>query len=56
VDVDTRTLTLADGSTVTFPLDGFSRHCLMEGIDQLGFLLSQADDIAEFEQDRPWQP
>ena len=56
VDVDARTLTLPDGSTVEFPLDGFSRHCLLEGIDQLGFLLSQADAIAEFEQERPWQP
>jgi 3-isopropylmalate/(R)-2-methylmalate dehydratase small subunit len=56
VDVDARTLTMPDGRLVEFPLDGFSRHCLMEGIDQLGFLLSQADAIAEFERDRPWQP
>ena len=56
VDVEARTLALPDGSTVEFPLDGFSRHCLLEGIDQLGFLLSQADAIAEFEQDRAWQP
>ncbi|UCG74132.1 MAG: 3-isopropylmalate dehydratase small subunit [Chromatiales bacterium] len=56
VDVDSRTLTLPDGSRVEFPLDGFSRHCLMEGIDQLGYLLSQAGAIAEFEQDRPLQP
>lgn len=56
VDVDARTLTLPDGKTVEFPLDGFSRHCLMEGIDQLGYLLSQADAIAEFEMERAWQP
>jgi 3-isopropylmalate/(R)-2-methylmalate dehydratase small subunit len=56
VDVEARTLTLPDGHTVEFPLDGFSRHCLLEGIDQLGFLLSQAEAIAVFEQNRPWQP
>ena len=56
VDVETRTLTLPDGSTTEFPLVGFSRHCLMEGIDQLGYLLSQGDAIADFEQARAWQP
>ncbi|MEO0998322.1 MAG: 3-isopropylmalate dehydratase small subunit, partial [Pseudomonadota bacterium] len=38
IDVDTKTLTLADGECVGFELDGFSRYCLMQGIDQLGFL------------------
>ena len=56
VDVAERTLALPDGRTVEFPLDGFSRHCLLEGIDQLGYLLSQAGEIAHFEQERPWQP
>jgi 3-isopropylmalate/(R)-2-methylmalate dehydratase small subunit len=32
-----------------FPLDPFARTCLLEGIDQLGYLLSQASAIAEFE-------
>ena len=56
VDVASRTLTLPDGRQVEFPLDGFSRHCLMEGIDQLGYLLSQNDAIDRFEKDRTWQP
>jgi 3-isopropylmalate/(R)-2-methylmalate dehydratase small subunit len=56
VDVEGRTLTLPGGDEVEFPLDGFSRHCLMEGIDQLGYLLSKADAIARYEQERTWQP
>ena len=56
VDVESRTLTLPDGRTVEFPLDGFSRHCLMEGIDQLGYLMSQDAAIGSFEQERAWQP
>jgi 3-isopropylmalate/(R)-2-methylmalate dehydratase small subunit len=56
VSVADRTLTLPDGRTVEFPLDGFARHCLMEGVDQLGYLLQQDEAIGRFEQDRPWQP
>ena len=49
IDLETRTLA-ADGLTATFPLDPFSRHCLMNGIDELGFLLSRSGDIAAFEE------
>ena len=56
IDIDTQTLTLPDGRSVPFPLDGFARHCLMEGIDQLGYLMQQRDAIARFEQERPWKP
>ena len=56
IDVASTTLTLPDGRTVPFHLDGFARYCLVEGIDQLGFLQKQQDAIAAFEENRPWQP
>ena len=56
IDVESTTLTLPDGRTVPFHLDGFARYCLVEGIDQLGFLQKQQDAIAAFEENRPWQP
>ncbi len=50
VDVGKRQLLLPDGSVVDFPIDDFSRYCLIEGIDQLGYLLKQSDHISHFEQ------
>ena len=56
VDVADRTLTLPDGREISFPLDDFSQHCLMQGVDQLGYLLQQNDGITQFESNRTWQP
>src|SRR5690606_13052754 len=50
VDLESTTLTLPDGRAVPFPIDRFSRYCLMNGLDQLGFLLEQRDAIAAYEQ------
>ncbi|HSB19183.1 MAG TPA: 3-isopropylmalate dehydratase small subunit [Anaeromyxobacteraceae bacterium] len=52
IDLESRTLTLADGSSAAFPIDGFSRTCLLNGVDELGFLLSQEEAIAAFERSR----
>ena len=52
VDIERRALILPDGSEVPFPIDGFSRYCLMNGLDQLGFLLESEDDIKAFEESR----
>ena len=52
VSVADQTLTLPDGTQVTFPIDPFARYCLLNGIDELDFLLSQADAIAAFETQR----
>ena len=49
LDVESRTLALPDGRVREFPLESFSRYCLLNGVDQLGFLLNHADDIARFE-------
>jgi 3-isopropylmalate/(R)-2-methylmalate dehydratase small subunit len=49
IDVPSATLALPDGRTVKFPIDGFARYCLMNGIDQLGFLLEHEQAIAAYE-------
>ena len=56
IDLDSKKLQLPDGRGISFPLDGFSRYCLMEGIDQLGYLMQQAESISQFEAQRPWKP
>jgi 3-isopropylmalate/(R)-2-methylmalate dehydratase small subunit len=56
VDVEAREIRLPNGTAVSFPIDGFARHCILEGIDQTGFLLQQLDKITEFEKTRSWQP
>lgn len=56
IDLAASSITLADGYTTTFPIDSFARFCLMEGIDQLGFLQNQLADIVRFEEQRPWTP
>jgi 3-isopropylmalate/(R)-2-methylmalate dehydratase small subunit len=49
VDVASATLEVG-GKRVVFPIDKFSRYCLMNGIDQLGFLLEQGAAISRYEQ------
>jgi 3-isopropylmalate/(R)-2-methylmalate dehydratase small subunit len=49
IDLETQTVSLPDGSTMDFPIDTFARYCLLNGVDQLGFLLSQEAAISEYE-------
>ena len=49
LDVESRSLSLPDGRVTEFPLESFSRYCLLNGVDQLGFLLNRAEDISRFE-------
>ena len=49
IDVGRTTLALPDGTTVSFPLEAFAQHCLLEGVDELGFLLARANDIDAYE-------
>ena len=56
IDVATSTLTLPDGSGFSYPIDDFARYCLLEGIDQLGFLLKHSGEIQKFEGERQWKP
>jgi 3-isopropylmalate/(R)-2-methylmalate dehydratase small subunit len=50
IDLEHNELKLPDGVRVNFPLEGFSRYCLLNGVDELGYLLSRADLISTFEQ------
>ena len=52
VSVADQTLTLADGTKAKFPIDPFARYCLLNGVDELEFLLSQEAAIAAFEAKR----
>jgi 3-isopropylmalate/(R)-2-methylmalate dehydratase small subunit len=49
VDLATQTVTLPDGRAVSFPIDSFAKHCLLNGVDQMGFLLAEADAVAAYE-------
>ena len=51
VQLADQTLTLPDGRQVTFPIDLFSKKCLLEGVDSLGYLLQHEPQIAAFERD-----
>ena len=49
IDLAAQTLTLPGGRAVEFPIDPFARHCLLNGIDELGYIRQQEDAIAAFE-------
>jgi 3-isopropylmalate/(R)-2-methylmalate dehydratase small subunit len=49
VDLAAQTVRLPDGRTVEFPIDAFSKTCLLEGIDQLGYLIKHEPLIAAYE-------
>ncbi|MBM0105694.1 3-isopropylmalate dehydratase small subunit [Steroidobacter sp. S1-65] len=49
IDLETTTLTLPTGATAKFPIEGFARVCLLNGVDELGFLLQQAPAIERYE-------
>ena len=49
IDVAEQTLTLTDGTETGFPIDPFAKYCLINGVDELGFLLQQDDAIASYE-------
>ena len=52
IDVTHSTVTLPGGHTVSYPIDAFARYCLLEGIDQLGYLEQHGDTIRAFEEAR----
>ncbi|NLY94622.1 MAG: 3-isopropylmalate dehydratase small subunit [Myxococcales bacterium] len=49
VDLADQSVTLPDGSKVTFQVDPFAKRCLLEGVDQLGYLLGFDEQIKAFE-------
>lgn len=53
IDLDTQLLMLPDGRRVQFPIDSFNKICMLEGLDQLGYLLRHEPEIAAYEQAHP---
>jgi 3-isopropylmalate/(R)-2-methylmalate dehydratase small subunit len=49
VDLPSQTLTLPDGRSVNFPIDNFSKTCIVQGVDQLGYLQSYLGQIESYE-------
>ncbi len=52
IDVASATLALPTGVNVKFPLEAFSRYCLLNGVDELGFLLARRFEIESYEKRR----
>jgi len=52
VDLAALMVTLPDGSSFSFAVDPFARHCLLEGVDEMGYILQHADAIARYESGR----
>jgi 3-isopropylmalate/(R)-2-methylmalate dehydratase small subunit len=49
IDIEATRLTLPSGVSVSFPLEAFARHCLLNGIDELGFLRGKLAEIERYE-------
>jgi 3-isopropylmalate/(R)-2-methylmalate dehydratase small subunit len=52
IDLEAATVTLPDGRSTHFPVESFARYCLLNGLDQLGFLTQHSADIEAFEANR----
>ena len=52
ISVEETTLALPNGTRVKFPLEAFSRYCLLNGVDELGFLLDRRSQIEAYERQR----
>ncbi len=53
INLEQQTVTLPDGRRVEFPIDGFSKYCLLNGVDQLGYLQALESDVVQFEESHP---
>ncbi len=49
IDLAEQTVTLPGGKKINFPIDGFSKACLINGVDELGYILGFETEIAAFE-------
>jgi 3-isopropylmalate/(R)-2-methylmalate dehydratase small subunit len=58
VDLENQRLTLPDGNTISFEVDPFRKHCLLNGLDDIGLTLQHVDEIHAYEERRrneaPW--
>jgi 3-isopropylmalate/(R)-2-methylmalate dehydratase small subunit len=53
INLANQTVQLPDGRTVTFPIDTFSKTCILNGIDQLGYLQHHLDEVEVYESAHP---
>lgn len=58
IDLDAQVITRPDGSEISFEVDAFRKHCLLEGLDDIGLTMQHVDDIRAYEQKQckvtPW--
>ncbi|WP_373355753.1 3-isopropylmalate dehydratase small subunit [Pseudoroseicyclus sp. CXY001] len=58
IDLEAQTITLSDGTEITFEIDPFRKHCLLNGLDDIGLTMEKVDAISAFEakagESRPW--
>ncbi|MEL6078611.1 3-isopropylmalate dehydratase small subunit, partial [Stenotrophomonas maltophilia] len=58
IDLEAQTVTRPDGKVLKFEIDAFRKHCLLNGLDDIGLTLQDADAIAAFEAkhraSQPW--
>ena len=58
VDLEAQEITGPDGGVITFEVDEFKKHCLLNGLDDIGLTLQKADKIEKFEENQritqPW--
>ena len=52
IDLASQTLSIENGPRVTFPIDSFSKTCILEGLDEIGYILKHDSAISSFEQRR----
>jgi 3-isopropylmalate/(R)-2-methylmalate dehydratase small subunit len=58
IDLDAQTVTTSDGEVFSFEVDSFKKHCLMNGLDDIGLTMEKVDSVKAFEEKasaaRPW--
>jgi len=58
IDLEKQEITTSEGEVVPFQVDSFKKHCLLEGLDDIGLTMAKASEIASFESkaalERPW--
>ncbi|MCV6823177.1 MULTISPECIES: 3-isopropylmalate dehydratase small subunit [Halocynthiibacter] len=58
IDLEAQEITASDGTVISFEVDAFKKHCLLEGLDDIGQTMAKVDSIASFEKQaevsRPW--
>ena len=56
IDIESSSITLQNGEVAEYPIDGFARYCLLNGVDQMGFIQQHEKEVSQFEEGRSWTP